>query len=358
MNDKRELANLGFSPWFAEKRPGEVPPDCRVARVTAVNRDSFLVRTETTEIFAEATGRLLYGAESPADLPCVGDWVLAQLFNQDTLAIIHAVYPRKSWLRRKAAGRKVEYQMIAGNIDTAFIVQACGADFNLRRLERYLTMVYEGHIEPMVLLTKTDLLAPGELARYLDAIQTTGIRCPVLPLSNITGEGHDQFTSSLQASRTYCLIGSSGVGKSTILNHILGQTAFDTREVRDHDERGRHTTTRRQLVLLPGGALIVDTPGMRELATIGNTSGIELSFSEFAERAKTCRFTDCTHTSEVGCAVLDAVQKGELSEERYQNYLKLVRESAFNQMSYAERRQKDKKFGKMIKSTLKLLKKN
>ncbi|HNW34526.1 MAG TPA: ribosome small subunit-dependent GTPase A [Candidatus Ozemobacteraceae bacterium] len=329
-----------------------------MARVTAVNRDSFLVRTEAGEMFAEATGKLLYNTESAADLPCVGDWVAVHVLNQATLAIIHAVYPRKTWLRRKAAGRKVEHQMIAANIDTAFIVQACGADFNLRRLERYLAMVYEGRIEPVVLLTKTDLLAPGELARYVGEIEATGIRCPVLPLSNMTGEGHEQLVSRLHARHTHCLIGSSGVGKSTLLNRILGQTVFETREVCEHDGRGRHTTTRRQLVLLPNGALIVDTPGMRELATIGSISGIELSFAECAERAKTCRFSDCTHTSEVGCAVLEALKTGELSEERYQNYLKLMNESAFNQMSYVERRQKDKKFGKMVKSALRQLKKN
>ncbi len=358
MDGKLDRQDLGFDNWFADRFPGEAAPDCLVARVTEVNRDSFVVRTETSEVFAEATGRLLYNAESPADLPCVGDWVAVQMFNQDELAIIHAVYPRRSWLRRKAAGRKIEYQMIATNIDTAFIVQACGPDFNLRRLERYMAMVFEGNIEPVVLLTKTDLLSPEELARNVTDMQAAGVRCPVFPLSNVSGEGHEQFRSSLQARRTYCLIGSSGVGKSTLLNHVLGKTLFETREIREQDGRGRHATTRRQLVRLPGGALIIDTPGMRELGAIGVGPGIELSFSDLSERAKSCRFSNCTHTGEVGCAVLEALKQGELDEEQYRNYLKLVRESAFNQMSYAERRQKDKRFGKMIKSTLKILKKN
>ena len=171
MNEKLELPHLGFTPWFAERFPKDAPPDCQAARVTAVNRDSFLAHTETGEIYAEVTGKLLYSSESPADLPCVGDWVAVQVFNQDTLAIIHAVFPRRSWLRRKAAGRKVEQQMIAANVDTAFIVQACGADFNLRRLERYLAMVYEGQIEPVILLTKTDLVEPAVLAAQLAETQ-------------------------------------------------------------------------------------------------------------------------------------------------------------------------------------------
>ena len=352
MTQKTDLADLGLTNLPAIADLDNVPADCVPARVTAVNRQSFLVRTSGGEMLAEVTGKLLYSTETAADLPCVGDFAAVQVFNADTLAIIHHVFPRRSWLRRKVAGRKVEHQMIAANIDMAFIVQACGADFNLRRLERYLAMVYEGRIEPAVVLTKTDVVAPDELARHVAEIESTGLRCPILPISNVTGAGHAQLGSLLVPRRTYCLLGSSGVGKSTMLNHILGQTAFDTQEVAD-DGRGRHTTTRRELVRLPTGALIVDTPGMRELATIGSLAGVELSFAEFAQKARSCRFTDCSHTIEADCAILAALAEGELSQERYQNYLKLVRETTFNQMSYAERRQRDKKFGKMVKGILK-----
>ncbi|MDY6835663.1 MAG: ribosome small subunit-dependent GTPase A [Chloroflexota bacterium] len=352
-----ELIDLGFDCWFEEKLKESAMLDCSVARVTAVDRDSYLVRNETSEVPAEITGKLLFSAESNMDLPAVGDWVLIQYYDSNTLAIIHGILPRKSVLRRKAAGRRIEYQLIATNIDVAFIVQSCDYDFNVRRLERYLVMVNEGHIKPVFLMTKSDLVGEEFLEQRILKVREANIECEVIALSNRTGWGLDHVRNTLLRARTYCLLGSSGVGKTTLLNHLVGKDAFRTNSVREKDGKGRHTTGRRQLIVLNQGAMLIDTPGMRELGNIGAGEAIDESFSDIRELSGACRFSDCTHTSEVGCAVLSALEKGELSETRYESYLKLIKESEFHEMSYSEKRQRDKKFGQFVKSVKKQIKK-
>jgi ribosome biogenesis GTPase len=353
-----ELKTLGFDQWFQEKRSEARRPDCNVARVTAVHRDSYLVRNEHTEVLAEAAGSFVYSAESGIDFPSVGDWALVQYHNAGTFAIIHGLLPRKSFLRRKAPGKKIDYQMIAVNIDSALIVQACDSDFNLRRLERYLVMANEGHIDPILLLTKSDLVSPEKLEERISEVRQADSRCKVLPLSNVTGFGVDQVRQLLEPGKTYCMVGSSGVGKTTLLNHIMGRDLFETNTVRESDGKGRHTTTQRQLIVLEQGAMLIDTPGMRELGNIGVSSGLEESFADIWDLSKNCRFANCTHTQEVGCALLNAIENGTLRADRYQSYLKLMKESEYNELSYVEKRRKDKKFGQFIKSVKEQLKKN
>ena len=348
-----ELTTLGFDLWFEDKRSEALRPDCTVARVTAVHRDSYLVRNSDNEVLAELTGSFIYSAESSMDLPSVGDWALVQYHNDDTFAVIHGLLPRRSFLRRKTPGKKIDYQMIAVNIDSALIVQACDFDFNLRRLERYLVMVNEGHIDPILLLTKSDLISPEMLEQRISEVRRANIKCKVLPLSNVTGFGVDHVRQLLEPGKTYCLVGSSGVGKTTLLNHIIGRDLYETNTVRASDGKGKHTTAQRQLIVLDHGAMLIDTPGMRELGNIGVSSGLEESFADIWSLSKTCRFANCTHTQEVGCALLNAIENGTLQTDRYQSYLKLMKESEYNELSYVEKRRKDKKFGQFVKTVMK-----
>ena len=241
--------------------------------------------------------------------------------------------------------------MIAANIDTAFIVQSCHFDFNPSRLDRYLIMAAEGQVEPIVILTKTDLIPSEELDRKLTVFRSVA-KARVIALSNVTGTGFEEFEQTLSSGKTYCLLGSSGVGKTTLINRLLGREAFETRAVSETGE-GTHTTSRRHLIVLGQGAMLVDTPGMRELGIVGAADESDTRFEDIVELSALCRFADCSHEHEPGCAVKAAVEKGELGKDRYANYLKLKKESEHYEMSYLDKRRKDKAFGRFIKSAKK-----
>lgn len=345
-----DLGALGLDEWHRSHAETELAPGQDLARVMAVDRGSMLVRGERGELRAELPGAWSRTASSD-DLPCVGDWVCLEP-SSESLAIVRGVLPRKTVLRRKAPGRSTEVQLIAANLDVAFIVQACDFDFNLRRLERYLVVARDGGIEPVVVLSKTDLVSPEELASRMEELATCDRSVSVLPISNETGSGLDGLRERLEPARTYCLMGSSGVGKSTLINELLGREELGTRAVSSSGE-GVHTTTRRQLIVLDCGALLIDTPGMRELGLIGAGDGLEESFDEIHDLATRCRFSDCTHTKEPGCAVLAALAAGELDEGRYESFVKLRRETEFHELSQAQKRRKDRDFGNFIKSAKK-----
>ena len=347
------LENLGFSSWFQEKIDPAKPADHKMARIMSVNKDNYVLKNEQTEIFAEVTGKLLFNAESSLDYPTTGDWVYAQYFDDDTFAIIHDIMPRRTILKRKTSGKKVDFQLIAANIDTAFIIQSLDANYNLNRLERYLVMVNESHIRPVVLLSKSDLLSAEELQEKISGIHRVMPDITIVAFSNMDQSGLEKVRELLIPGETYCLLGSSGVGKTTLLNNLLGDTVFETQEVREQDSRGRHTTTRRQLIVLDNGAMIIDTPGMRELGNMDIESGLDETFDEIAQLTRLCHFNDCTHTQEKGCAVLAALEDGTISEKRYKNYIKMHKESAYYNRSYMEKRRRDKEFGKMYKSIMK-----
>ena len=348
-----DIEKLGFDKWFHDKIDTSKLNDFQIARVIGVNKNSFVVSNGTNDIYSELTGKFLFSSDSSLDLPAVGDWVYMQLFDDDTLAIIHDIFPRKSLLKRKTSGKKVEYQLIAANIDTAVIIQSLDSNFNLRRLERYLVMVNESNITPVIFLSKSDLVSVEEIDKKKNDIYKIAPNIKIEAFSNDNKKDIENIKAQFLPGLSFCFLGSSGVGKTTLLNNLLNNELYKTQPIREKDGRGRHTTSRRELIVLENGSIVIDNPGMRELGIISLDSGFDDTFTEIVELSKQCRFQDCTHTVEKDCAVLKAVEQGSISKERYNNYIKIYKESIYNEMSYYEKRQKDKKFGKIMHQYLK-----
>lgn len=350
MND---IKKLGFNNWFQDKIDLSKMADYQIARVITVNKNSFIISNGTNDIYSELTGKFLFNSESSSDFPTVGDWVYVQLFDDDSFAIIHDILPRKSLLKRKTPGKKIEYQLIAANIDTAIIMQSLDYNYNLRRLERYLVMINESNITPVIFLSKSDLISIDEIESKKNDIYKIIPDIKIAAFSNNNFTDIENIKTHFTPSETFCLLGSSGVGKTTLLNNLIHQELFKTQPIRDKDGRGRHTTSRRELIVLENGSIVIDNPGMRELGIISIESGLDETFNEIAELSNQCRYNDCTHTIETGCAILKGIEEGIISNERYLNYIKMHKESVYHEMSYVEKRQKDKKFGKFVHSVMK-----
>ncbi|MBD3272270.1 MAG: ribosome small subunit-dependent GTPase A [Elusimicrobia bacterium] len=344
---------LGFDSYFETMCREHPDRATHPARVSAVEKDSCVIIGEHGEVQAQVIGRLRYQADSSLDFPTTGDWVLVEYHDDNTLAIIHHILPRKTVLLRKSAGKKIDYQLLGANIDTACIMQSLDADFNRARLDRYLTITREAGIQPVIVLSKSDLVQKKHKTSCLKQVTTAYPDIQTIILSNVTHEGFDSIKKIFKPAHTYCILGSSGVGKSSLINELLGTNKLATREVRKHEHGGKHTTTRRQMIILGNGALCIDTPGMRELGLMSADAGIQEVFPEIIGYAKQCRFPDCSHSHEPGCAVQKALQEGELTEERFISYVKLCKEAAYHSRSYAENRKRDKEFGKMCKSIMK-----
>jgi ribosome biogenesis GTPase / thiamine phosphate phosphatase len=344
--------SLGWNAWFAEQARLHCGPADTAARVTSVDRGWLVLVNETGVFRAQLSGNLLHSARAAAARPCVGDWVCVARAGADGFGSVQALLERQTSLRRKAVGNAVVEQMIAANVDCVIIVQSCHYDFNLKRLERYLTMVAEGGAVPWVLLTKTDLVRPEVLEGQIAEIRAAGITAPVLTLSNVTQEGIEELQNTLVPGQTYCFVGSSGVGKSTLINALIGHAQQVTKSVSDSGE-GRHTTVRRELIVLGNGAMVIDNPGMREFGLVDAESGLATGFADIMALAPQCRFNDCTHVSEPGCAVIAAVTASTVDRGHYENFLKLTREAKLGTLSPAEKRKKERAFGRLAKSAKK-----
>lgn len=327
-------------------------PITELARVITVHKERYIIQSGNSVLKAEITGNIRFTAQSAADFPTVGDWVRIMSMDDEN-AIILEVLPRFSKLERQAIGKHGDVQLIAANVDVAFIVQAVGHDFNPNRLERYLAVCYAGNIQPVLVLSKTDLVTESECKQLVEEVKKRIKNIKTIALSNETKQGLDLLKNELEAGKTYCFLGSSGVGKSTIINHLLNRKVLETQSISESTSKGRHTTSHRELFLLENESIVIDTPGMRELGVTDSADALEKTFDAISDLTSDCKFSDCSHTNETGCAVLAAVESGELSEDAYENYLKLKREQEHFSSTVYEKRQRDKEFGKMIKSVLK-----
>ena len=343
------IEDLGYNDTFEKLRQEKNLADFEIGRIIAEHKERYIVQNEKGEFEAEITGNLRFSATSRADFPAVGDWVA--LINCDAdFGIIHSLIPRRSVLSRQAVGKFGETQIIAANIDVALLVQAVDRDFNVNRLERYLTICYSSRVSPIIVLTKTDLIEAQKLNEILERIKQRIKDVPVIAISNETKEGYSSIKELMQKGKTYCLLGSSGVGKSTLMNNLSGKNIMKTNAISKSTNKGRHVTSHRELRVLEGGGILIDNPGMREIGVVDSADGLENTFDKIFSFSKQCKYADCTHTNEVGCAVIEALEQGEIDDKSYENFLKIEREKAHFDLTVAEKRKKEKSFGKMLKN--------
>ena len=330
------------------------------ARVTTEYKGAYKVKNERGEFLARVTGKRIFDALSREDYPAVGDWVIIEELPEQQ-AVIKEILPRKTVIKRvhkdrSRIGGKNETQIIAANIDVAFIVESVDSDFSLNRFERYFAIAKDGGVKPTIILNKIDLISKEELDIKLVQIKNRFNDVDFIPTSIITDEGLSELKMYMENGKTYCFLGSSGVGKSSLINKLLGENIIKTENISVSTGKGKHTTTNREMYFLENGAIVVDNPGMREVGMTDASAGIDNLFDEITELSKKCKYRDCTHTHEAGCEVLSAVGSGKIDKDKYLNYLSLKKEVEYYEMSETDKKQKDHDFGKFIKKAKKSLK--
>lgn len=352
-----KLEHLGYNDKIEKLRIQHNLLDFESGRIISEHKERYIVKTEKGEFDAEITGNLRYTANTREDFPAVGDWVTISEYD-DNKVLIHSVFPRKTIIERQAVGKQGEKQIIATNIDYAFIVQAVDRDFNINRIERYLTICNVSNVKPIIVLNKIDLINDSELSELVSKVQERIKQVPIIPISNESQKGFEKLKKNIEKGKTYCLLGSSGVGKSSLLNNLSGKQLMKTNTISANTNKGRHITSHRELIVLENGGIIIDNPGMREVGIADSVGGLEKTFEEIVELSKNCRFKDCTHTIEIDCAVMAAVENEKVDKLFYENYLKMKREKGYFESTVAEKRKKDKNFGKMVKQFKNLKKSN
>ena len=342
------LEDFGYTIDLENYRKDQDLDSFGVGRVISEHKERYMVKTVEKEYDAEIIGNLRFSAQKRSDFPAVGDWVAISEYDDDK-GLIHAVFPRKTIIERQAVGKQGEKQIIATNIDFAFIIQAVDRDFNINRIERYLTICNTSNVKPMIILNKIDLIDDTELTRMINTVQERIKQVPLIAVSNESQKGIDSLNKRIEKGKTYCLLGSSGVGKSTLLNTLSGKELMKTNTISTSSNRGRHITSHRELIVLENGGILIDNPGMREVGITDSTKGLEITFGTIAGLSEQCKFKDCTHTTEIGCAVIAAIENGEIEMSSYENYLQMQKETEHFESTVAEKKQKDKDLGKIIK---------
>lgn len=359
------IENLGWNPFFAQQFKEFGEQELIPARVAREQKGSYLVFCEPGKLTAEISGKMRHKAATRAELPTVGDWVAINARPKEGTATINALLPRQTGFSRKAvlaggmkdSGGRTEEQILAANIDTVFLVSGLDRDFNLRRIERYLTIAWDSGASPVVILNKADLC--DDIETRIEEVKSIALGVPVCTMSATKDQGVDVLEEYLVVGKTAVFLGSSGVGKSTIINGLLEADQLQVQEVREDDQRGRHTTTHRELIVLPTGGIVIDTPGLREIQVWTDKEGLSRTFHDIEEFAESCRFRDCQHQGEPGCAVQQAIEDGTLDAKRLQNYLKLQKELDFLALRQEKNglRRAQREFDKKIRQRLKEIKK-
>ena len=361
MSIKQKVEDLGYDDFFEANRKKFHWDEFSIARVIAEHRGVYKVMNQHGTFSAKITGKQMFNASSREDYPVVGDWVsITELPNSQ--AVIRGIFPRKTVMRRKAgdenrAGNKIDIQIIGANIDVVYVIESVDRDYNLNRFERYFVLARDGGVKPVIVLNKIDLISKKDLDTKLQELRLRFCDVPIFTTSTVDDKGIDELKNYMLPRHTYCFLGSSGVGKSSLINTLIGeQGSIKTGNVSKYSGRGMHTTTSREMYFLKNGSIVIDNPGIREVGVAIAKETLENLFDEIIALEHSCKYADCTHVHEPGCAVLSALQSGQIDEKKYKNYITLKKEAAHHEMSELEKKKKERQFGKFVNKVKKDLK--